>query len=60
MQLAVSGDFALEWAEKLTEAGVLVIDNSSAFRRDPKVPLVVPEINIASAKGKKLVANPNW
>lgn len=57
--MAVSGDFALEWAEKLSEAGVLVIDNSSAFRQNPKVPLVVPEINIGSAKGKKLVANPN-
>lgn len=57
--LAVGGDFSLEWAEKLAAAGVLVIDNSSAFRRDENVPLVVPEINIATAKGKKLIANPN-
>jgi aspartate-semialdehyde dehydrogenase len=37
----------------------VVIDNSSAFRMDPAVPLVVPEINQAAAKGKKLIANPN-
>ena len=57
--LAVGGDFSLEWAEKLAEAGVLVIDNSSAFRMKEGVPLVIPEINIKAAKGKKLVANPN-
>jgi len=57
--LAVGGDFSLEWAEKLAAAGVLVIDNSSAFRMKADVPLVVPEINIAAAKGKKLIANPN-
>ena len=57
--LAVGGDFSLEWAEKLAEAGVLVIDNSSAFRMKDGVPLVVPEINIAAARGKKLIANPN-
>jgi aspartate-semialdehyde dehydrogenase len=57
--LAVGGDFSLEWAEKLAEAGVLVIDNSSAFRYKDNVPLVVPEINIEAAKGKKLIANPN-
>ena len=57
--LAVGGDFSLEWGEKLTEAGVLVIDNSSAFRNRPDIPLVIPEINIAAAKGKKLIANPN-
>jgi aspartate-semialdehyde dehydrogenase len=57
--LAVGGDFSLEWAEKLSEAGVLVIDNSSAFRYKDGIPLVIPEINIGSAKGKKLIANPN-
>lgn len=57
--LAVGGDFSLEWGEKLAQAGVLVIDNSSAFRLRPDVPLVVPEINIKAAKGKKLIANPN-
>jgi aspartate-semialdehyde dehydrogenase len=57
--LAVGGDFSEEWAEKLCAAGVLVIDNSSAFRQKEGIPLVVPEINIAAAKGKKLIANPN-
>ena len=57
--LAVDGAFSLEWGEKLSAAGVLVIDNSSAFRYNDKVPLCIPEINIAATKGKKLVANPN-
>lgn len=57
--LAVGGDFSLEWGEKLAAAGVLVIDNSSAFRYRDDIPLVIPEINIKAAKGKKLIANPN-
>jgi aspartate-semialdehyde dehydrogenase len=61
--LAVSGDFALEWAEKIAEGedGALVIDNSSAFRYTDGIPLVVPEINADAARKskKKLVANPN-
>ena len=60
--LAVSGDFALEWVPKLTENdGPLVIDNSSAFRYDDSVPLVVPEINADAARKskKRVIANPN-
>lgn len=59
--LAVSGDFALEHAEKIAEGddGAVVIDNSSAFRYNPKVPLVVPEINAETTKSSKLIANPN-
>jgi aspartate-semialdehyde dehydrogenase len=57
--LAVGGDFSLEWAEKLSEKGVIVIDNSSAFRMKDDVPLIIPEINMKSGKGKKLIANPN-
>lgn len=57
--LAVGGDFSLEWAEKLANAGVLVIDNSSAYRYKDFVPLCIPEINIGATKGKKLIANPN-
>merc|ERR1719426_563575 len=60
--LAVSGDFALEWVPKITaDDGPLVIDNSSAYRYDDEVPLVVPEINADAAKksGKKIIANPN-
>jgi aspartate-semialdehyde dehydrogenase len=60
--LAVSGDFALEWVPKLTaDGGPLVIDNSSAYRYDDTVPLVVPEINadVARESKKGIVANPN-
>ena len=56
--LAVSGEFAKEYAPKIAEKA-LVIDNSSAFRLDDAVPLVIPEINPETAKGKKLIANPN-
>ncbi len=49
-----------EFAPHATKAGAVVIDNSSAFRMDPDVPLVVPEINFHAVKpGTKLVANPN-
>ncbi len=49
-----------EWAPRFVEAGATVIDNSSAFRRDPEVPLVVAEINFhAIARHHKLIANPN-
>ncbi len=43
------------------QAGALVVDNSSAWRMDPQVPLVVPEANIAAARErpKGIVANPN-
>lgn len=57
--LAVSGDFALEWAEKITQAGPIVIDNSSAFRYMDHIPLVVPEINAHAIGTSKLIANPN-
>lgn len=59
--LAVSGDFALEHARALTEGddGCVCIDNSSAFRYESDVPLVVPEINGETTKTSKLIANPN-
>ena len=48
------------WAQKAVEAGAVVIDNSSAFRMDPQVPLVVPEVNPkAAALHKGIIANPN-
>ena len=56
--LAVSGDFAKEYGPQIAE-GALVIDNSSAFRLDDDVPLIVPEINGDLAKTAKLIANPN-
>jgi len=57
--LAVSGDFAKQYARDLSARGGLVIDNSSAYRYDADVPLVVPEINADLARGAKLIANPN-
>ncbi len=48
------------WASKFIDAGAVVIDNSSAFRRDPSVPLVVSEVNPhALANHRGLIANPN-
>lgn len=59
--LAVSGDFSKENAEKICSGddGSIVIDNSSAFRYEPEIPLVVPEINGQETKKGKLIANPN-
>ena len=60
--MSVSGAFSKEWAPKIGRAGALVIDNSSAWRMDPDVPLIVPEVNpdaIALARRKNIVANPN-
>lgn len=58
--LAVSGEFALEHAKAICDGnGPVVIDNSSAFRYFPEIPLVVPEINAHTLVGAKLIANPN-
>lgn len=49
-----------EWATKFAEAGAYVIDNSSAFRMDPEIPLVVPEVNPQAIAAKhRIIANPN-
>ena len=58
--LAADATTSREWAPRLVAAGAMVVDNSSAFRMDPAVPLVVPEINgdLLDAK-PELVANPN-
>ncbi len=50
-----------EWAPPAVEGGAIVIDNSSAWRMDPAVPLVVPEVNgeRVRERGKGIVANPN-
>ncbi len=57
---SAGGGTSLEWAPKFAEAGITVIDNSSAWRMDPGKPLVVPEINadILTANDK-IIANPN-
>ncbi len=59
--LAASASFALENGPALAEAGAFVVDNSRAFRMDPSVPLVVPEVNpTAMTRGiHNLIANPN-
>jgi len=59
--LAVDGDFSLAHAKAISEGddGAVVIDNSSAFRYEPDIPLVVPEINGQCTKDSKLIANPN-
>ena len=60
--MSVSGAFSKEWSPKIGRAGPLVIDNSSAWRMDPDVPLIVPEVNpdaIEYAHRKNIVANPN-
>jgi aspartate-semialdehyde dehydrogenase len=58
--LAADAATSREWAPRLVDAGAMVVDNSSAFRMDPAVPLVVPEINGDLLRaGPSLVANPN-
>ena len=58
---SAGGSVSREFAPLAAEAGSVVIDNSSAFRMNPEVPLVVPEINGDLLKGytKGIVANPN-
>ena len=57
---AVEADFSKQYAPAIVKAGAVFIDNSSAFRMDPEVPLVVPEINGEDAKKNKgIIANPN-
>src|SRR3954471_2542876 len=50
-----------EWAPVAAARGAVVVDNSGAFRMDPDVPLVVPEVNAAAARvrPKGIIANPN-
>ena len=52
-------EISLKYAKEFTKYGTIVIDNSSAFRMDKDIPLVVPEINIEDAYSEKLIANPN-
>ncbi|TMI71377.1 MAG: aspartate-semialdehyde dehydrogenase [Bacteroidetes bacterium] len=57
---SAGGGTSLEWAPKFAEAGITVIDNSSAWRMDPSKPLVVPEINAdVLTRNDKIIANPN-
>lgn len=59
---AAGSTVAKEWAPKAAKAGAIVIDNSSQFRMDPDVPLIVPEVNadaVSGARKKNIIANPN-
>ena len=57
---SAGGSTSLEWAPKFAEAGITVVDNSSAWRMDPTKPLVVPELNADILTSKdKIIANPN-
>jgi len=57
---SAGGGTSLEWAPKFAAAGITVIDNSSAWRMDPEIPLIVPEINADILKKEdKIIANPN-
>ena len=60
--MSVSGSFSKQWSPKIGAAGPIVIDNSSAWRMDPDVPLIVPEVNpddVSYAHKKNIIANPN-
>jgi len=60
--MSAGGATSLEWAPKIAKQGCVVIDNSSAFRYDPDVPLIVPEVNADAISGfakKNIIANPN-
>jgi aspartate-semialdehyde dehydrogenase len=57
---SAGGSTSLEWAPKFAEAGIVVIDNSSAWRMDPDKKLVVPEVNAhVLTTTDKIIANPN-
>ena len=60
--MSAGGDVSREWAPKIAAQGAVVIDNSSAWRYDSDVPLVVPEVNAEAVRDftkKNIVANPN-
>jgi aspartate-semialdehyde dehydrogenase len=60
--MSAGGSISKEWSPRIGAAGCVVIDNSSAWRMDPDVPLVVPEVNADAVAGytrKNIIANPN-
>ncbi|MFP4333566.1 MAG: aspartate-semialdehyde dehydrogenase, partial [Campylobacterales bacterium] len=59
---SAGGDISAKFADSAAKAGAVVIDNTSCFRMDEDVPLVVPEVNpddVAKWKKKGIIANPN-
>src|SRR5438105_2675076 len=60
--MSAGGSVSKEWLPRIGAAGAVVIDNSSAWRMDPDVPLIVPEVNADAVAGftkKNIIANPN-
>src|ERR1700742_3914897 len=60
--MSAGGEVSKAWSEKIGQAGAVVIDNSSAWRMHPDVPLIVPEGNPDAIEGfrkKNIIANPN-
>src|SRR5918996_5834254 len=60
--MSAGGSVSKEWSPKIGAQGAVVIDNSSAWRMDPDVPLIVPEVNADAVAGftkKNIIANPN-
>ena len=60
--MSAGGEISKEWSPKIGKQGCVVIDNSSAWRYDAEVPLVVPEVNPDAVEGfrkKNIIANPN-
>jgi aspartate-semialdehyde dehydrogenase len=60
--MSAGGAVSKEWSPRIAAKGCVVIDNSSAWRTDPEVPLIVPEVNADAVEGfrkKNIIANPN-
>ncbi len=60
--MSAGGEISKEWSPRIAAKGAIVIDNSSAWRYDADVPLVVPEVNaeaVRDVKKKGIIANPN-
>src|SRR5215204_4922652 len=60
--MSAGGETSKEWSPKIAAQGAIVIDNSSTWRYDQDVPLVVPEVNAEAVRGftkKNIIANPN-
>jgi aspartate-semialdehyde dehydrogenase len=60
--MSAGGSVSKEWSPRIAAAGAIVIDNSSAWRYDSDVPLIVPEVNadaVAGFRKKNIIANPN-
>ncbi len=57
---SAGGSTSMEWAPRFAEAGITVVDNSSAWRMTPNIPLVVPEVNAdVLTEEDRIIANPN-